>query len=925
MDGTFTWGDDSTATVVINSVSTNAGIYVAGTLKASRTVSSSLTCKGDIRINATGTLDCGRSTIGSGVNDQIPLGINTVMYLNKSATPANGKYGFIADNLAKVFHAGATRDPRARLTVAANAGDATITVDNTIGWQVGDVIVIASTDATNNQKNDLRTISAAITGSTGARVVPLSSALTYAHILGAPLGAFTSNVAIYNYSDTYPSFVYHNWSSSGQASNTREFTYALAKNLGDKNQAAPYKWGFSIYPSLFTSSNVPMAINNSMFYGYNNAVSIPLNIFTVASRMQVNNCAIVANTSADAVHEYNGAIIDFNSDYILGGANAVYTGYSQGGMACNHNNCVISGVGTLLIGTGAVPAFTDCEIVAATRISNNVALSGTTFTRLKVGALQISSLNASQGSMGSIVYNSPTFVNTPPAPFCDYTTAGNRMQDSASANFVQIKSKNGDPTQQELYTPYAQYFRDNTTKLNGSSSLRADVPTGTLGAGTFALKIPAPNGVPITLAGNLRFNAAYGSTNLPSVTISGLGITPQTFTCANTPDVWQAGVFTVTQNSGYDGQLDLVFTTNSQNAGASAWFDGTTDGLFITWTRIYGYKFNEAASTKTIDPIIQQANAATVGAYTGIAIDTVAKTLTLTADHTSREVYDYVHWYTCQSANITAPEFLTSTDGVNFALTYELILSNAQLTGSGAINMPANTLTLVGTGGSALTITHNAGVLTAVKLSGLVAGTRVQLWDVASNLELYNGVPGATLNFPITWTADKSIRIRAMYADATTAKIFYETTATLYSTGLNLAINQVTDTVYAANAVNGALVTGITISDTLMLIQVAGGSITWAQIYAYETYWLTTAAGITDFARIIDAVDSANYILTSFKIKNISSPTAPLVITGGYGRDSATGLAGTLIDNTGGTIFCSPDNVISVKPNLTLNQFLALK
>jgi hypothetical protein len=268
---------------------------------------------------------------------------------------------------------------------------------------------------------------------------------------------------------------------------------------------------------------------------------------------------------------------------------------------------------------------------------------------------------------------------------------------------------------------------------------------------------------------------------------------------------------------------------------------------------------------------------------------------------------------------------LSSTDGVNFALTYGLILSNAQLTGSGAINMPANTLTLVGTGGSALTITHNAGVLTAIKLSGMVAGTRVQLWDVAANSELYNGVPDVALNFPITWTADKSIRIRAMYADATTAKIFYEATATLYSTGLNLAINQVTDTVYAANAVNGALVTGIIISDTLMLIEVAGGSITWAQIYAYETYWLTTAAGITDFARIIDAVDSANYILTSFKIKNISSPTAPLVITGGYGRDSVTGLAGTLIDNTGGTIFCSPDNVISVKPNLTLNQFLALK
>ncbi|MFA5170435.1 MAG: hypothetical protein WC426_02635 [Sulfuriferula sp.] len=917
LDGTFTWGDDLATTIVVNGVSTNASIYVAGVLKASRTVSNSLTCKGDLRVNATGTLDYGRSAIGSGVNDQIPLGVNAVMYLNKSATPASAKYGLMTDNLAKVFHAGATRDPRARLTVAANAGDTSITVDNVSGWQVGDTVCISSTDPTNISGVDIRTIGNTISGASGAWIVPLSSALTYGHNLGAPLGTFSSNVAIYNYSDTYPSFVNHTWTSASQGNNTREFSYSLAKNLGDKTQGSTYKWGFSISPTVFTSSNVPMLVNNSMFYGYDTNSCIPLNIFSVASRMFVNNCAVVGRFGASAVNEYSGAIVDFNGMYILCGSTAYTTGYSQGGMACNHNNCIISGVGALIQGSGITPAFTDCELVAATRISANVAIPSAKLIRLKVGALQLPTQNNVQGAMGSFTYDSPLFVSAPPVPFCDYTNAGYRMQDSASANFVQIKDKNGDPTQQELYTPYAQYFRDNVTKLNGSSSLRVDIPTGTLGAGVFAVKVPAPNGVPITLAGNLRFNSAYGSTNLPSVTISGLGITPQTFACANTPDVWQPGIFSVTQNSGYDGQLDLIFTTNSQGAGASAWFDGTPDGLFITWTRIYGYKFNESAVTKTIDAIIAQPDASIVSAYTGISIDTIAQTLTLTADHSMREIYDYVHWYGCQPATITMPEFLTSTDGFNFACTYDLVLSNAQLTGAGAINMPANTLTLTGIGGSTLTITHSAGVLTAVKLTELVAGSRVQLWDVAGNVELYNDVPGATLTYPMTWTADKSVRIRAMYADASTAKIFYESTATLYNTGLNLAINQITDPVYATNGINGALVTGIIISDTLMLLEISTGALTWAQIYAYETYWLTTAAGITDFARIIDAIDTANYILTSFKIKNISSPSVPLVITGGYGRDSLTGQAVTLIDNTGGTIFCSPDNVIAVKAGIS--------
>ena len=60
----------------------------------------------------------------------------------------------------------------------------------------------------------------------------------------------------------------------------------------------------------------------------------------------------------------------------------------------------------------------------------------------------------------------------------------------------------------------------------------------------------------------------------------------------------------------------------------------------------------------------------------------------------------------------------------------------------------------------------------------------------------------------------------------------------------------------------------------------------------------------------VEAVDPANYIWTDFKIKNTTSPSVPLVITGGWGRDSATNTTLGLVDTSGGTIFATPDVIL---------------
>ena len=161
VDGTYEWGDDSTATITINTISTTASIWVAGTLRASRVANSYLTCNGTIRTATTvgAGIDYGRTLIGTGVQDPIPWGVSARMSLNKSAALAVVKYGLYVDNAAAFFCAGDEKNPNATLLADAAAGQATITVDNVTGWRAGDSVAISSTTASSHStQNEARTI-----------------------------------------------------------------------------------------------------------------------------------------------------------------------------------------------------------------------------------------------------------------------------------------------------------------------------------------------------------------------------------------------------------------------------------------------------------------------------------------------------------------------------------------------------------------------------------------------------------------------------------------------------------------------------------------------------------------------------------------------------------------------------------------------
>ena len=197
------------------------------------------------------------------------------------------------------------------------------------------------------------------------------------------------------------------------------------------------------------------------------------------------------------------------------------------------------------------------------------------------------------------------------------------------------------------------------------------------------------------------------------------------------------------------------------------------------------------------------------------------------------------------------------------------------------------------------------GTHTNIKLTGLVAGSRVQLYDQELDTELYNEiVAGTSLTLPIIWTADKMIRVRAMYVNGTTAKQWYEVTDnTLSNTGLTLNVNQEDDDIYNDIAIDGSTVTECSITGTVLTIEVndADNSTSPQRIYAFEVAWLFTESGMRDQSLYINAItDTVFEVRGGLKIKNMKS--VGLNINGGN-MYPTTGEATDLEDTSGGSIF----------------------
>ena len=218
------------------------------------------------------------------------------------------------------------------------------------------------------------------------------------------------------------------------------------------------------------------------------------------------------------------------------------------------------------------------------------------------------------------------------------------------------------------------------------------------------------------------------------------------------------------------------------------------------------------------------------------------------------------------------------------------------------------TVTLSNGATTALKVIDSTGVSLNVDVSGVVDGSRIQIYNVTQDSELQNTtVSGTSHSFAYqsgvanaVIDTDDQIRIRLTYQSGTSAKLPFETTAIATDGGVTAIASQKDDEVYNANAIDGSTVAEFTKDEPNVQIDANDndGATTVQRIYAWYVNYLTTEAGIRNANGGVKAVDEVNYevdpTLYDMHIQNINS--TPLFVTGGriYRKDDTTILeAGT--------------------------------
>jgi hypothetical protein len=993
IDGTFTWGDDTVGTNGGNPAAAGGvcAINIIGTLKASRTVNSSLTVKGGILTGyATQGMDYGTEA------DPIPDGITAELVLNKATTPAV--------RLALVQRVGASgagnyilwtfcgADVRTRgVTLAADAaaGATSLTLTSSShGWKVGDTIILPNTtDASAVDQCEERVLTS-VAGAT----IGWTTGLTYAHKAGAPAVNLTNNVVVRSFNEVANQtarldFAYPNSGGNNATLGVRLIaSNATFKNLGGTSANAGPFFSSGGATSAFTQE---ARFNKCVFY--NSVQANAVFAFAAPVPIQYTDCALVGPT-ASTFQWGAGVTVTIQGGYHFAGVLL-----TSGTAGCSGDSlfvCMRNPNGPTASGAAGMTITNSTFCGRATEFGQR-SLSSEQNT-----VLNNCDLGSTFGwSRGSATDNFYRFGADTAFQQCKHTLTDCLVHSALSTPYsvestiamqgdgfaLTFINKNRDVTAQEIYTRRAAFKRDNSVRTRSNAAISIK-PYAVSVPATRTLSIACPAGQSITVVGYVRVDSSFyngGSWTPPTVSLSGLTAVTQTFTASAAANgAWEKYTLTITNGTANDGNFTLTYTaTAAAVTTGTAYFDGVPDSPFVTACRHYGFTFDEANPVRAVNPYTVVAEA-TAAAYTGATFNTGTKRLTFGAGtiDTFAKLYDYSQaWGVTAISGATYTTMPWTRAGGLLSLSTGWTVVDPAITGmtwgggiiefnsigakggsydactinfkaAGAFNMADAILTssvnLVNTSGGAVTVQLSADasytntgpnitvvlpqVTQSVTISGVVVGSRVQVYDLTNSVELLNTVAVATT---VDWTdsvaatADRDIRVRIAYASGPTGYEFLEAeVGTCGTTDTTAAVtylaSQQADAVYNTNAIDGSTVTGITIDDSTdrVSINIGGGSVTWPQIYAYQCHWNQTEDGIRDDAAIITAPDTANYLLVGFKVKNTSA--TPLTITGGYGRDATTGTVLDVMDTTGGFIFPAPDHVVpfSVGSGLTAGE-----
>lgn len=617
-----TYGDD-----------TLTGVQVNGTLKASRSVSTALTCRGDLFIDTNGTLDYGTEA------DPIPSTTIAQLIINDSATMAHSKWGIRTIDTANWLGFriwGALKTRLTNIVGTALSTDTSFTIADVTGWEIGDWLVFEGSvieASTTGQRYR------AITDIVG-NVVTIGASLGYDSQASRKVLNLTSNVRVMgSQGNLYRTHISVRVTSSFATVNAIEIGPCELRTFG---YHASNTWQFGgLVLQWGSGSNLVNIVKNIDGLVIHDIWSISGSTITSVStgsagivcftnqayNYKIKNACISSNLQSSAMNVQNGASVTFENLTVIRAGRVGAYGYSQGPVGLVYDGGYASGlVSEIISSTGVSVLFKNMTFDGIARYSTSASAFGSvrfencTFGPvLGVYAPSATALAFPNGALVPALMDNCTFPALPiPVHRTNVT-----IQNTKPETYWAIRNGNNDTTKQYKYTRTGEQSRENSVTNRGTSSIRCDAwfaATPNAVSRTF----PALAGQAVTVVGYLRFAATFGTATPPSVTISGLGIAPAVFTAPATADTWHKFSLTVTNPQAYAGEFTVTASgVSAANAiGAYFYLDGVPFADYVTSVRHYGYLF-DANVNRTVDTSIAEFDETVVAAYA--AIDTLDK------------------------------------------------------------------------------------------------------------------------------------------------------------------------------------------------------------------------------------------------------------------------------------------------------------
>lgn len=898
-----TYGDD-----------TSTGITVNGTLKASRSASTALTCRGDLYIGVGGTLDYGTEA------DPVPSSYIAQIYINNSATPAHNKWGIRTEESSGDWSGfrlwGAAKTAATTLPSGAGASDTTVTVADATGWQVGDFLVFepsVSQDSVNG------TVRRAITGISGNDVT-IGASLAYASQVGRRVINLTRNVKIRaDAGNTYRSHISIRLRWTFAVANAVEIGPCEINVFGGSSSTWQFcglnmQWGSGTLGtavvkkidglvihdvwSISGSAVVSIAPGGSAFLGFTNQ----------RYNYEVKNLTVTAANGGSATQIQNGSSVTFRDLKAIGVGKVVSSGYSHGAVGLVYDGGFASGViSELYSSTGIGIAFRNMSIDWLLRINSSGAtawgsanMAYCTFgSGLNKGVYSSSqALNYAQGGYNPLLADNCVFKEWPLA----IDRVASNSQFLKPESFFKVRNANNDPSEQRSWYNWGEQCRDESVAHRGTSSVRMDAWYSDLAA-SISRTAAVVVGQTITVIGYLRFNSTFGTATPPSVSISGLGITPATFTAPAVADTWHKFTLTVTNPQNYAGEFTISASGQSaaDATGAYFWIDGVPFTDYVTSVRHYGYEFDGLAY-RTVDPAITQATEATVAAYTEIdTLDKLYDRLNLWACENQGDAVFYS--YAGPELDLGAFDLVVDAAAASaFAITGTTVTIKADelLAGSTFTSVITSGTIAFHNGaaaGATLVYVDGTGTSVPIIVGGVRNGTKVRVIRTDTSAELAIGTAGASgFAARVTWSTDLPIRADTVYCNGLDAEAEASALGTLTNAGALLTIVQVPCTIYEGNGIDGSAVTGLTLDAPNIEIDAdeVDNAMTVQEIFAWYKNVMMTDAGIRTLFGGITPENAHKYRINvgvvPFKIDQKDAINS-LVLSGGMlYRDDGTSI-----------------------------------